>query len=148
MRKALVSILLIGLVGAIPTWAEAGKKKTVTVTKEFSAGPHAPMPMTSSVDPRGCTFGEEGVHKTSVPYKTPGKGVLSVELSGFEGDWDLHVLDGDGNALAVSNQGQPEAAQMEAIQILLGAKQEIQIVACNWAGGPTASGTYIYKYKK
>ena len=29
----------------------------------------------------------------------------------------------------------------------LGAKKDVAIVACNWAGGPTAAGSYTYKYK-
>jgi hypothetical protein len=148
MRKALVAILLIGLVSAMPGAALAGKKKTKTIHKELSFGPLAPMPMWVAVDPAGCRVGEEGIHKTTVEFTTPQKGVLSVEIAEFEGDWDLYVMDGD-STLAASEAFQIDgsAPQTEQIQIPLRKKQSIQIVACNWSGGLTATGHYMYKYK-
>ena len=152
MRKALVSVLLLGLVAgalsAAPAVAGKKKKKTVTVSEEFALGPHAPIPVLSDADPNGCRNGEEGVHKTTVPFTTPGKGIMTVKISAFEGDWDLYLLEGD-NVIAASDTSQLQgAAASEQIMINLGAKKKVSIVACNWAGGPTASGSYTYKYKK
>ena len=146
MRKTMVSVALVGLMAALPGSALAGKK---TIHKEFSAGPHAPIPVLSDADPNGCRNGEEGVHKTTVPFKAPGKGVLSVGIDTFDGDWDLYVLSKSGSVLAASDASQLQGSpQEENISMRLGKKQAVQIVACNWAGGPTASGHYMYKYKK
>lgn len=147
MRKALVSILLIGLVSAMPGAAVAGKKKTKTIHEDLAFGPLAPLPYASDLGPEGCRMGEEGVHKTTFSFTTPAKGVLDVTLEAFEGDWDLYVMDGD-NVLAASDQSQLQGAgASEKILIPLGKKKTIQIVGCNWAGGPTATGMYMYKYK-
>ena len=147
MRKSIVSILLLGLVAgafsAVPALAK--KKKTVTVHQEFTAGPHLPLP---GQDVPGCSAGEETIHKTTIPYKTPAKGLLSVEMGDFQADWDLYVYEG-GNIIAASEGDQTGGgAPTEQIMINLGAKKNIEIVACSWAGGPTASGHFMYKYKK
>ena len=152
MRKVLVSVLLLGLIaGALsagPAIAKKKKKKTITVSEEFSAGPHAPIPVLSDADPNGCRNGEDGVHKTTVEYTTPGKGIMTVEIKDFQGDWDLYLMEGD-NVIAASDASQlQEAPPVETIMINLGAKKNVSIVACNWAGGPTAAGSFTYKYKK
>jgi hypothetical protein len=121
----------------------AGKR--ATVKKSFSVTA-APFPMSGSVQPGGCANGEEGIHKTTIPFRTPGKGTLSVELSNFVGDWDLHVAV-NGSIIASSN-GDHEAVteQVSGLPFAKGAK--VDIIACNWSGGPTADGTYTYVYKK
>jgi hypothetical protein len=146
MRKTVISVALVALVAAVPGSALAGKK---TIHKSFSAGPHAPIPVLSDADPNGCRNGEEGVHKTTVPFKTPGKGLLKVGLEAFEGDWDLYVTTKTGTVIAASDASQLQGSpQEENITVPLGAKKSVNIVACNWAGGPTAEGHYTYKYKK
>src|SRR5688572_3611123 len=153
MRKVIASVLLVGLVGALPATAVAAKKKkpkTVTISETFSAGPLAPMPIPGDVADTGCRGGEEGVHKLTIPFTTPGKGVLSTDISGFQGDWDLYVTDSSGSVMAASETSQivDQTATTEQITIPLGAKQEINILACNWAGSPLAEGQYTFKYKK
>lgn len=150
MRKTLVSILALGLIAAALSAAPAlaKKKKTVTIHKEFSAGPHAPMPSGLAGETEGCLESTEGVNKTTVDFKTPGKGIITVTIDTFEGDWDLYLLQ-DGALLASSSSSQLEgAAAEEKIMMNLGAKKAVSIVACNWAGGPTAEGMYMYKYTK
>jgi hypothetical protein len=151
MRKALVTVLLLGLVAgalsAAPAVA-AKKKKTITVSEEFALGPHAPIPVASEADPNGCRNGQDAVHKTTIPFTTPAKGIMTVEISEFQGDWDLYLLEGD-SVIAASDASQIQgSAASEQIMINLGAKKNVSIVACNWAGGPTAAGSYTYKYKK
>ena len=152
MRRVLISVLLLGLIAgalsAAPAVAKKKKKKTVTISETFTAGPHAPIPVLSDADPNGCRNGENTVHKTTVPFTTPGKGILTVEISDFQGDWDLYLMEGT-NVLAASDASQLQgAAASEQIMINLGAKKVVEIVACNWAGGPTAAGSYTYKYQK
>ena len=149
MRKVVVSVLAAGLViGALAGPAAAGKKKTIS--KTFSAGPHAPLPNAEAEDiGHSCLAGQEGVHKTTVSFKTPGKGKLSVGLHDFEGDWDLYVLDSKGAMIGVSEASQLQGAGPEEnLTVSLAARKTYKIVACNFAGGPTASGHYRYTYKR
>ena len=149
MRKALASILAAGLVfGMLAGPATAAKKKKIS--KTFAAGPHLPMPNASEdpTIPHSCMAGEEGIHKTTVALRTPGKGVLNVSIENFEGDWDLYVLDAAGTQIGVSEASQlQDAPPVEQIVIPLAAKKTYSIVACNFAGGPTADGKYTYTYK-
>lgn len=149
MRKALASILAAGLVfGMLAGPAVAGKKKKIS--KTFAAGPNIPIP---NADPgatfgHSCMAGEEGVHKTTVAFKTPGKGTLDVSIENFQGDWDLYVLDAAGNRIGTSEASQlQDAPPVERIMVPLAAKKTYSIVACNFAGGPTADGKYTYTYK-
>lgn len=147
MRKAVITVLLAGLVAGLPGSASAGRTKTIH--KEFSAGPLAPMPNVAEDVGHSCLTGAEGVHKSTIAFKTPGKGVLDVTISEFEYDWDLYVLDSKGTRIGTSEASQLQgASQEEHINIRLAAKKTYSIVACNFAGGPTAAGHYSYKYKK
>ncbi len=145
MRKALASILAAGLVfGMLAGPAVAGKKKKIS--KTFTAGPNVPG---ADVAANTCLHSEEGVSKTSIAFKTPGKGLLDVGLENFQGDWDLYVLDAAGNTVASSGGSQLTGdAAVEQIMVPLAAKKTYSIVACNFAGGPTADGKYTYTYKK
>ena len=76
MRKVMVSILLLGLVAgvmsAVPAAAKK-KKKTVTISEEFSAGPHAPSPTGLDGSTEGCLESEEGVFSPSSPSRLPAR---------------------------------------------------------------------------
>ena len=138
--KILAAVLSLVLVAAPGL---AGKKKTVK--KSFSVTA-APLPMSGSVQAGGCANGEEGVHKTTIPFKTPGKGTLSVELSNFVGDWDLHVAMND--SIIASSNGDHTAVTEQLSGLRFAKGSQVEIIACNWSGGPTADGTYTYVYKK
>ena len=147
MRKAIVTVLLAGLVAGVPGSAAAGRTKTIH--KEFSAGPLAPMPNVAEDVGHSCLTGAEGVHKSTVAFKTPGRGTLQVSVGEFDGDWDLYVLDSSGNRIGTSEASQIQGApQEESLTLKLAAKKTYSIVACNFAGGPTAAGHYMYKYRR
>jgi hypothetical protein len=112
----------------------------------------APKPMKGEFDAAGLPDptptatevcqGLSPVSRTEVPLKIPAAGKLKVELTGFEGDWDLTVENKDGEIVGES-AGFVEATT-ETIQIKLKKAAELTIVACNFAGGPVASGSYEY----
>ena len=146
MRKSILLVMAITLalaVAAAP--ATAGKRKTLK--KSFSAQA-VPYPVTSSVQAGGCLNGQESVHKVTTSFKTPGKGVLDVELFDFVGDWDLHITDAAGHTLASSTSDNAGSATEQVMGLPLKKGFKVNIVACNWAGGPTAEGEYVYKYTK
>ena len=81
------------------------------------------------------------------PLNLPAKGLLHVVLdspdpSGAALDWDLYLLDAQGNELGEST----DASSHE--EIITPAKGRVTIKACNLMGAPTATVTYNYTYKK
>ena len=141
MRKGVVAIVaLIVLVGAVAP-ATAGKK---AIKKTYRVDAPVPYPVTSSVNEIGCLEGEEGVNKGTETFKAPFDGYLSVELSDFQGDWDLHVTGSDGRPIMSSTSGQPVEPQIEVVDLVLTKRQEVGIAACNWAGGSSAQVSYTF----
>jgi hypothetical protein len=145
MRKAVISVLVVALVaGLVAAPASAGKKKT---KKEDWSMTGRPLPILSDASDTGCLEGQEGIHKTTHPFTTPGSGILEARIDNFQGDWDLYVVDENG-VLAASDTSQLQGSPPQEL-ILLPLKKgtDVAIVACNWAGGPTAEGHLVYTYK-
>jgi hypothetical protein len=79
------------------------------------------------------------------PFSVPFAGTLKVDLSGFQGDWDL-ALYSNGKLLAKSAQeltDDPQTAEKMTVK-LKKAGQKLEIRACNFAGGPTANVKYVH----
>ncbi len=154
MRKAVVSIIALGLVASLTASpALAGKKKaTKTISNTISATA-IPFPNLSShtgTAQPGCTAGQEGVHKHTHPFETPGAGTLTLSMSGFTGDWDLYVFDDAGVIVGRSENAQADPAMApaeEAIEATLAARKTYDLIVCNWAGAPQATVEYTYVWK-
>lgn len=136
MRKAIALLLLVGLLAAFEASpAMAGKKKT----GEFIATgvPAADLCPSEAV---------ETVHKKSEPFKAPAAGVLTFGLKVAPvGDWDIYALTPDGGELG-SSVGSVGAQDIVTVE--LAKKQEILMVACNWAGEPTVTINWTFTYTK
>lgn len=144
MRRVLTLIILGSLlVGASSMPASAAKKKR-TVTDEWQVIA-APFPGAEDHSDPATECGLEDVSYTIHSFSTPGKGTLTTRLSGFEGEWDLYVTDGDGTLLGSSVNFM--AGPQEEVTLKLPAKAEINIYACNFLGGPTADADLKYTYK-
>lgn len=156
MRKALATLIALGLVAsfsASPALAGKAKKKKVTKTLEETIDVTAvPFPNYSSYTATatpGCTAGQEGVHRHTHPFETPGAGTLTLSMSGFTGDWDLYVFNSDGVAIARSDNEQAGPAMApaeEQIEMPMGKGETYDLVICNWAGAPQASASLKYVY--
>lgn len=155
MRKAIATLVALGLVASFSASpALAGKKKkkgTKTISETISATA-IPFPNLSSetgTASPGCAAGEEGVHKVTTPLETPGPGTLTLETSGFTGDWDLYLFNDEGLAIARSDNAQvPDMAPPEEKLIApLEGGETYDLVVCNWAGAPQATAEYTYVYK-
>jgi hypothetical protein len=144
MRRTLVALLtavsLVVSVGALP--ASAAKKKTVTEEWEVTA---APFPGAEDHTNPATECGTEGVNYAIHTFKTPGRGTLEAAIT-FEGEWDLYVTDSKGTLLASSVQFM--AGSEERVTVRLPARAEVKIYACNFLGGPTASGELKYVYRR
>ncbi len=139
MRKLLATLIAVGLViGMVSAPATAAKKKKKkTVTEEWTA---------AGIPAADACYAEavEGVHKTTHVFTTPGKGVLDVQMTGFQADWDLYLLDDAGNQLG-SSTGFVEATT-ERIIYAAPKGAELSIVACNYLGGPAAELSLSFTY--
>ncbi len=149
MRKAIVAMLVLGMVASLAAApAIAGKKKkTKVVTEEWTAtavpGPFDPtVPAFAGACPE---FAVEGVQRISHPFTAPGTGALDVSMTGFEGDWDLYLLDSAG-AVVGQSTGFVDATT-ERVIYTAKKGQEFNILACNFIGSPQASLTLTHTYK-
>ena len=129
LRKSLAIMLALGLLFGAMAPAQAGKKKSGAFSAEGYPYPH----------PDGCLESTEGLNKTTQPLTTPLAGVMTVTMDGFDGDWDLFVTDAGGGEIisATSSQltGDPPTEEV-IFSVSKGLK--LQIVACNYLGGPGA----------
>lgn len=134
MRTRLVlAVLPVALIGVTAAGALAAPKE---MKGSFDAA--------AAPDPT-ATAGEvcQGLNPSGrfeVPLKVPGAGKLKVDLA-FTGDWDLTLEDKKGNILAESAAFE---APTETISVKFKKAAEVVIVACNFAGGPTAKGQYLF----
>lgn len=139
---ALTLVALTATTVAAPAAIAGPKPKPITKTYTATA----PMP-----DPTNVAGGYTVCAQT-VPqsfhieeFKVPAAGTLKVELTEYEVDWDLLIMDGKDKEIASSGSGgvgEPEIAQIKFKKAGL-----VQIVACNWSGGPTGTVTYTFTYK-
>lgn len=125
--------------------ADAAPRKPITKTYTATA----PLP-----DPSNYAEQSYSVCAQAVPqsfhveeFKAPAAGKLKVELTGFQGDWDLLMLDGKGAELANSGGTQPVDPAVETMTVKVKKAGAIyKIIACNWAGGPTGTVKYTFTF--
>ncbi|MDQ4126292.1 MAG: hypothetical protein M3134_11955 [Actinomycetota bacterium] len=155
MRKALASLVALGLVAsfsASPALAGKAKKKKVTKTISETIDVTAvPFPNYSSYTATatpGCTAGQEGVHKHTHPLEAPGNGTLTLAMSGFTGDWDLYVFEGNVAIARSDNEqvGPTMAPAEEKVVMPLSKGKTYDLVVCNWAGAPQATASLEFVY--
>lgn len=144
----LTAALLATAVANAPATAATRKPitKTYTVT--------APMPDPTNYSPTAkYSVCEQTVPQSFQiePFKAPAAGKLAVKLTGFTGDWDLLITDakkgselGAGSASDIGNPATP-ASEAATVKVKK-AGTTYNIIACNWAGGPTGTVTYTFTY--
>lgn len=134
---AVLPVTLIGVVAATP--GTAGPKPT---SKSYTA---AASPDPSPNAEGGCSRGiPGGEHIEPLKVTVPGK--LAVEMSDFQGDWDLCVFDSKGNTIG-SSTGFIEATK-ESVSIKIKKTGEYTIVSQNLMGGATAAMKYTFTPNK
>ena len=145
MRKGISAFIGLALVvGVMALPAFAGK----TTKGSFSAVAPVPYP-NSYVDGndagQDCLASTEGLSRTSKELKIPAAGKLVASMGDFQGDWDLYVFNKGGNELASSHADNVQGGIVgEKLSVSIPTKQTINLVACNWSGGPTATVNYKF----
>jgi hypothetical protein len=134
--------------------AHAAKKKPITKTWQLTAATPDP---TNYANTAGV--GSYNVCAQNVPgsfqiveFKAPAAGKIKVTLSGFTGDWDLLIMDKDGNELGYGGSASvntPDAPAAGDETATLKAKKTgfvFKLVGCNWAGTSTATLKMTFTY--
>jgi hypothetical protein len=88
----------------------------------------------------GDALGDEKGHA----FKTVGKGILDVALSGVTGDWVLELRDSKGRTLDGEDVNPPD---QESIYLVLPKAGTYSLWACNSNGGPSATVEFTFTYK-
>jgi hypothetical protein len=116
------------------------------ITKTYTATAPAPDP-TNWVEANYSVCNQmvpNSFHKE--PFKAPEAGSLQLEMSGYQGDWDLLVLNSKNSE--AGHAGSSDLGVPEKTTIKIKKAESFTIVACNWAGGPTATVKYTFTYAK
>jgi hypothetical protein len=147
-RRVAVCLLVLGLLGASPMSAASPKKK-IKKSYDVQALPF-PLHFGERNGFYGCLGGEDGIHKISTPFKAPWSGELRATVDEFRGDWDIYVVNDRGAVLHAANHGISQLAldEPDTLTFDLTARQRVNIVVCNYLGGPTARVSYEFTYKK
>jgi hypothetical protein len=156
VRKALpVALSLVVAAGALaPALAAPAKPKPISEEYAVEGAP-VPVPLAGidGVDgTNSCTDPAlEGVSTTTKTIKTKGAGSLVVDVTDFDGDWDITITDDKGNVLGVgSGTATPTALATPADEkavIKTKKAMTLNIAVCNFLGSPTANAKYVFTYK-
>lgn len=139
MRTRLVlAVLPVALIGVTAATSMAAPKE---MKGTFSA---AGSPDPSATVSEVCQ-GVSPASRFEVPLKVPAAGKLAVELTGYVGDWDLTLENKSGAILA---QSAGFEVPVESFSVKFKKAAEVVIVACNFAGGPTAKGSFVFTPNK
>lgn len=149
MRKTPLLVSAAALVAAGLAMPATAAPKPITKTYTATAptpdptnyAPNSPYEVCAMVVPQSWH---------SEAFKAPAPGKLSVKLTGFTGDWDLLLIDSKGTQIThggASDVGTPGTPASESMttKVKKGGTA-YQIIACNWAGGPTGTVTYTFTY--
>lgn len=144
IRTAIAAALTVALAGGALSPALAAPKPK-PVTKEYVATAFPPDPSHAAVTTGICnTTNPTSQHNEE--FKVPFPGTLVVDLTGFQGDWDLALYSDKGALVASSAQdltADPQTPEKMSVKLKKkGAKYFIR--ACNFAGGPTANVKYVH----
>jgi hypothetical protein len=166
VRHTLPVALSLVVAGGSLAPALAAKATPKPITESYVAqgtpvpaplvGPPAPEDASSCINPA-----LEGVSTTTKTITTTGAGTLVVGLTGFAGDWDITVRDGDGEILGVGagtttggevpvvggGNGSLGTDNVEKLELKLKKAATLKIGVCNYLGGPTANAKYTFTYR-
>jgi hypothetical protein len=143
-RVAALTAVAVAVVGAAAPSLAAPKRKPITKTYTATA----PTPDPSNFAGAGysvCGQNVPGSFHTEV-FAVPAAGTLKVSLTGYVGEWDLLLMDGDDREIGASGV-LGVMGEEELVSVKFKKPSTAKIVACNWAGGPTGSVTYTFTFK-
>lgn len=160
-RIAIGGVAVVGVVAAIATTAPATARPKPPIKDSYTATAPKPGPDNYATQGDVCdnAIPAEGptapLHEQTSPlsrhsheFTAPAAGTLEIKMTDFQADWDLLLEDDKGRNLANSGLTQPVDPAEEKIKFKVKKPGGLVIVACNWAGGPTAEVEYTFTYAK
>ena len=142
---ALAAVAAIAAAGTVHAAPKKPIEKTYTAT--------APAP-----DPTAEVTGAHAVCSMTVPqsfhiekFTAPAPGTLKVAIDGFVGDWDMLIQDPKGADVAAAtaiNTSTPASPSGDTATVKVKKAGDYSIIACNFAGGPTATVKYTFTFAK
>ena len=157
MRSArLIPALAVGTgLAVLVAPATAAPKKPIT--KSFDLTMPVPLAGTAQDPTAAVACGGAANPPSSTQlekFKAPAAGVLKVEMTGYYGDWDFTVRDAKGKTLSHSDNASVTPTSMstgnipEKATVKIKKAGEIQMLFCNFLGGPTGKGKYTFTFAK
>lgn len=150
-RTTTVAVAIAAVAGLAVGAQPALAKHKTPITETYTAT--APTPEPGNLAPGGklcdgLTPAGTGQHRHD--FAVPEAGTLEVVLNGYVGDWDLAARNAKGANIGESGSGgyHPVSTADEKTKIKMKKAEKVTIVACNWAGSPTATVTYTFTYAK
>jgi len=134
--------------------ATAATKKPITKTYEATAPAPDPTNWLGQVGAADYSVCNQVVPNSfhSTPFTAPAIGKLNIKVYGFTGDWDVLITNTSGAEIAaggssgINTPDSPTAGDESVTLKIKKAKTKVNIIACNWAGGPTATVKYTFTY--
>ena len=153
-RRVIPAVALAVVSAGLAVPAEAAPK---TIEKSFSAtipvplagatsDPTAPVACAGAVAPFPMSSHVES-------FSAPAAGTLKVEVTGFVGDWDI-ALDSNGKRIAEGDNASVTPTNMstgsivEKLTYKVKKAGDLDIIVCNFAGGPNGTGKYVFTFAK
>ena len=135
MRTRLVltvlPVALLGVTAATSVAAPKEMKGSYTAAAIPDPSPNATGTCLSTI-PGGQQYDE---------LKLPAKGKLKVDMTGFQGDWDLCLY--SGGSLVASSAGFVESTT-ETVSFKAKKAMTVTVGAANVGGGPAATVSYVF----
>lgn len=147
-RRVLPPVAFGLLVAALAVPASAGPKP---IEKKFDVTIPAPMLGSTGSISVGCAAGpaDSAASTHREKFTAPGTGTLKVEVTGFVGDWDI-ALDAAGKRVAEGDNassvdGNPSTGTtVEKLTFKVKKAGPLEIIVCNFVGGPSGKGKYTF----
>jgi hypothetical protein len=146
MRTRTALVLSLSLVAAAGSASPAlAGKKPAPVKKEYTASANVPGGVGSQADSVICSD-TVAPSVFDATFKAPFAGRLNVKQDGFQGDWDLALVqDGANSAESAQDMTSTDVSRPEEVSgFKLKKGEEVTIRSCNFVGGPTAHVAYTF----
>lgn len=142
-RTALAaSLIVVAGVGSLGS-AVSAKPKPKPIEKSYTASAFPPSP--TNVQLGVCNGDVPGSNFDTV-FKAPFAGRLTVDMTGFQGDWDMALVQDGANSAESAQDATADPQTPEHIDgYKLKKGEEVTIRNCNFLGGPTANVKYVFK---
>ena len=145
-RTAASAVVLVVAATVATDVAHAKHKKPIE--KTYTATAPAPDPTNFGPSARYSVCEQTVPQSFHVEeFSAPEAGTIKAELSGYVGEWDFLMTDDKGREVASSGildvTGAPEKMTYKFKK-----SGTVNIIACNWAGGPTGTVKYVFTYAK